>query len=246
MRKVNSKGFSLIEILIGLGIMAILFSMSFYLIYSVLQKAKITTAKVQIAQIAHLLEMVKEDTGYYPVFLSDLTVTPPPSGQEKGWDGPYSNLPIPLDPWGNPYFYSIPPTTLCNTGPLGHDYGKPPNYDFVFTGNAGYPAVLEIDNYGVTAATVSLNGTQIAPQQDFKKHPQPQILTYSVNLLDGSNTLSVWVASDPHDYFIAIVSGTEPSGAYFILGSYGNDGEPGGTGWNADITWISNQYPNFQ
>ena len=52
------------------------------------------------------MENVKNDTGYYPVFLTDLTL---PVGDtmlystiRKGWNGPYTKQ-IPIDPWGKAY-----------------------------------------------------------------------------------------------------------------------------------------------
>jgi len=37
-----------------------------------------------------------------------------------------------------------------------------------------------------------------------------------------------------------------PTEEYFILGSYGKDKVSGGEGFDKDIAWRSDKYPNFQ
>jgi type II secretory pathway pseudopilin PulG len=63
------KGIALLEILTGIVIISVLALLSLRLVGIVTQKAKVVSAKAQIAQLALLLEEVKDDTGYYPAFL---------------------------------------------------------------------------------------------------------------------------------------------------------------------------------
>lgn len=244
MKKINMKGFTLIEVLSALGIFVILCVFSFILVKQVIQRARIATAKGEISQLAALLEMVKQDTGTYPVFLTDITSKTPPSGEEQGWQGPYINTSIPLDPWGHPYFYQIPPTTLFSSPSLPRGSGPPEEDTYTFSGIPG-PATLEIENYGVTSADIYLNGEEVVSPDEFKKNPNPQIITVPVNILNGQNTVFTSIQSKPGEKLYISISGFMPTSQYFILGSYGNDGQPGGTGFNADIIWKSDVYPNF-
>ena len=210
----------------------------------VIQRSRIATAKGEISQLAALLEMVKQDTGSYPVFLTDIASKDPPPEQIQGWQGPYISTPIPLDPWGHPYFYQIPPTTLFNSPSLPRKSGEPEEDTYFFSGLPAQ-ATLEIENYGVTSADIYLNETEVVSPDEFKKNPQPQIIKITVNILNGENTVFTKIASAPGAYLYISISGFMPTSQYFILGSYGNDGQPGGTGFNADIIWKSDVYPNF-
>lgn len=239
----QQKGSSLLELLICITIIIILVLFSIKLISRLLQKAKVVSTKAQIAQLAAALEQVKDDTGYYPVNLSDLTLSSPPYMQEKGWNGPYVKE-IPLDPWGHPYFYQIPPTTIFSSPPLPREHGRPVTLNFDILSVDGQ-ARLRIENHGITACTIWLNGIKIVEPNEFKNHPIPQIIEKDISLT-GNDVLTIRIRSTPGDFITVSISGFLPTGNYFILGSYGKDGQPGGTGFNKDIVWYSNKYPNFQ
>lgn len=242
--KGNKKGIWLVEILVVVGIICLLAIIGLKLVGTVIQKAKVVSAKAQIAQLAQALETVKDNTGYYPVFLSNLAQETPPPFQENGWRGPYVRE-VPLDPWGSPYFYYIPPTTLWASPALPRVYGKPDTYTAFFESNAG-KAILRIENYGVTACDITLNGVVVVHEYEFKNNPRPQIIEKEITLQEGNNVL-VWARSTPGDFLYASISSSlVPSREYFILGSYGKDKEEGGKGFDADIVWDSRTYPNFQ
>jgi general secretion pathway protein G len=244
MKKINIKGFTIVELLVAIGVFILLCLISFSLVRQIIERAKIASAKAEISQISALLEMVKHDTGVYPVFLSDLTQKTPPSGQQQGWQGPYINS-IPLDPWDNPYVYQIPPTTLFSSPPLPRSSGPPEEDTYSFSDTYAQQATLEIENYGITSATIYLNGTEVVSPSEFKKNPDPQIINVNVNLINGQNNVFTIIASKPGENLYISISSDIPTSQYFILGSYGADGESGGTGFNADIIWQSNVYPNF-
>lgn len=238
------KGFTLLEVLVGVSILFILAFLIYRVASSVLQRAKVVTAKAQISQLAQLLEMVKDDTGYYPVNLSDLTVTEPPAGIPRNWRGPYTKE-IPIDPWGSAYFYRIPPTTLFNSPALPRTHGQPAEYSLDFVTNAG-TAILRIENYGITACSVYLNGVQVVHESEFRRNPRPQIIEKEITLLEGNNFV-VWARSQPGSTLVASISSDNvPSKEYFMLGSYGRDREEGGEDFDSDIIWQSQKYPNFQ
>jgi len=239
----RKKGFVIKEILVVIGIMLIIAAISFRLVYTVLQKAKVVSAKTQISQLALILEAVKDDTGNYPVNLMDLLKKTPPSGQETGWEGHYVTE-VPLDPWGKPYFYQIPPTTLFASPPIPRTYGAPEIFETSFMAIPG-PAILRIENYGVTSCHIYLNGEEVVSEDEFKKKPMPQIIEKNVTVLAGNNFFSR-ARSKPGEFLYVSISGLWPTGEYFILGSYGKNGQPAGENFDEDIVWYSNQYPNFQ
>lgn len=238
------KGFVLPEIIVGILIVTILIGGISFGVKNVIDRSKVLSAKAQISQIALLLEQVKNDTGKYPTFLSDLLSNSPPKLQENGWDGPYTNK-IPLDPWGNPYFYKIPPTTVFSSPKLPRVTGRPDTYIANFESING-KGKIRIENYGVTSCSIYLNGIEIVKEQEFKNNPRPQIIEKEINLND-LNEIQVRARSTPGDFlYLSITSSNMPTGEYFILGSYGKDGKEGGKSYNKDIVWISNKYPNFQ
>jgi len=242
-RQGTKKGLVLNELLVVIAIILILATWSFKMVKLVLNKAKTVSAKAQISQLAMLLEEVKDDTGYYPVYLSDLTLASSPYMQNRNWEGPYTNQ-IPLDPWRHPYFYQIPPTTIFTSPSLPRYYGIPETLTFSIDSTPGQ-ATLRIENHGVTACTFWLNDVKIVSPDEFKCPPDPQIIEKDITLT-GDDILKVRIRSEPGTCLYFSISGFLPTKDYFILGSYGKDGESGGEGFNADIVWYSNKYPNFQ
>ncbi|MCM8819142.1 MAG: type II secretion system protein GspG [Candidatus Omnitrophica bacterium] len=237
------KGVLLIEFIVGIVIFLILISGIFFAIRNVIDKAKVMSAKTQISQLALLLEQVKTDTGLYPGFLSDLLSNSPPKTQEKGWNGPYTNK-IPLDPWGNPYFYKVPPTTVFESPKLPRVHGKPDPYTATFNAIEG-KGRLRIINYGVTSCSIYLNGIKIVDENEFKNKPIPQIIEKEITLNAGNNIFTL-ARSTPGDFlYFSIIVDNMPTGEYFEIGSYGKDGKEGGYGYKKDIIWRSDKYPNF-
>lgn len=242
--KTMKKGMALLELIVGIVIIVVLAMITLQLVGTVIQRAKVVSAKAQIAQLALLLEAVKDDTGYYPAFLQDLTLKVPPTLQEEGWDGFYTGE-VPLDPWGSPYFYEIPPTTLFNSPPIPRNPGTPDIYSISFETNPG-TALLRVENYGVTSCDITLNGVVVVFEYEFKKNPRPQIIEKEITLLPGNNVLAR-ARSKPGEFLMLSVSADNvPTEEYFILGSYGKNKEYGGKGFDEDIKWRSNKYPNFQ
>ncbi|HPO52258.1 MAG TPA: type II secretion system protein GspG [bacterium] len=256
------KGIALIELIIFIVIFLIIAGISFRLVYSVNQKAKIVKAKSEITQFAIALENMKDDTGYYPVRLGAIFDENPPAGMERNWNGPYAtkmndmvNDDTPLDPWGNPYFYEIPltdvpPVTYIQTPEIGRFTGAPRTYTYTFTAPAG-PSYLILTNYGITSGQITLNGVVIISTSEFRNHPKPQIITKTVTLLAGINTLSCWLASTPSDYYYVSIGNPAtkaylPTSDFFVIGSYGRDKKSGGKSFDRDILYNSKKYPNFQ
>lgn len=237
-------GFVLLELVIFLIIFIILSLGIFFAIRNIIDRAKVISAKAQISQLAMLLEQVKSDTGYYPSFLSDLILdTPPSSLIKKNWDGPYTKK-LPLDPWGNPYFYKIPPTTVFSSPRLPRVYGKPDEYEAQFEAIKG-KGKIRVENYGVTSCHIYLNGVEIVHESEFRNKPIPQIIEKEIELEEINNILTRARSTPGESLYFSIIVENMPTPKYFILGSYGKDGKEGGKGYNRDIVWKSNIYPNF-
>ena len=237
------KGMVLMELIVSVIIIGILALISLRVISSVMQKSKVVSAKAQIAQLALLLESVRDDTGLYPVFLQHLTLTPAPTMMGKGWKGFYTAK-VPLDPWGNAYFYQIPPSTVLPATRSKPRTSPPSIQDITFEASPG-KGILTITNYGATANRIWLNGIEVIPPSQLKNNPKPQIIEKEVDLLTY-NVFEIRLTGSPGDFLFVEVSGFMPTDKYFILGSYGKDKEEGGKSFAADITWRSDKYPNFQ
>ena len=107
----GSGGFTFIEIMVVVAILAILAALVVPRIMGRTDDAKRTAAKVQIRNIEGALQLYKLDNGIYPTTeqgLKALVEKPSVGVLPKKWKiGGY--LPkLPEDPWGNPYKYLSP------------------------------------------------------------------------------------------------------------------------------------------
>jgi len=102
-------GFTLFELLVVLGILALLATFAAPQVLRYLGKARSETAKIQINAIASAVELYALDNGGYPaqqVGLGALMQSPPGAVR---WAGPYLKKAEGLiDPWGRPYQYRNP------------------------------------------------------------------------------------------------------------------------------------------
>lgn len=102
-------GFTLLEMLVVLAIMAMLAAIVAPQVLKYLGSSRTQTAKVQIQNITAALELYRLDVGRYPSTEEGLTglVTAPSTA--TGWNGPYLQRATALkDPWDQPYLYRIP------------------------------------------------------------------------------------------------------------------------------------------
>lgn len=102
-------GFTLLELLIVLGILALLAGIATPQVLRYLGKARTEAAKVQINAISSALELYALDNGTYPLTQSGLeALMQRPQGAAR-WNGPYLKKAEGLtDPWGRPYQYRFP------------------------------------------------------------------------------------------------------------------------------------------
>lgn len=240
----NSKGMTLLELLMGSLVILVLIALISVQVRGVLQRAKVSAAKATLDAFATCLAMIKDDTGYYPqswrLDPEDKTIpplgfireaTPPQSLTDAGlrsmdWCGPYAETLALKDPWGTYYFYDLQTTLLdeeCETQTGGH------YQDTFFFDCTTATAILVIDNPGgVTSGEIKLNGTQIVSANDFKRITPSIVLTIIDPPLisPGENELYVDIGGAPGiSIRIGIRANAPSKELIFVLLSYGKDGE---------------------
>jgi general secretion pathway protein G len=118
-RRRPPSGFTLIEILVVIVVIAILATLVAPNIFQHVGAAKGATAKSQIEMLGAALDAYRLDNGRYPTTEQGLgalwekpTIDPP-----QNWRAPYLRKPVPPDPWGRPYLYLAP----GQVNPQGYD-----------------------------------------------------------------------------------------------------------------------------
>jgi general secretion pathway protein G len=109
-RKTNTQqGFTLLELLVVLGIIAMLAGLVGPQVMKHMAESKVKAAKVQLEDLAQTLDMYKLDVGGYPTSDQGLeALIASPEGAQR-WNGPYLRKnKVPLDPWNNEYIYTSP------------------------------------------------------------------------------------------------------------------------------------------
>ena len=117
MLRKGTRGFTLIEMLIVIVVIAILALIVIPRLLGAGRKAKEAALKGDLHQIRNAIQQFEADLGDYPAALNDLVATAAPTGvggnnislDPAGWQGPYLKTPdgaMPLDPFGGqPWTY---------------------------------------------------------------------------------------------------------------------------------------------
>ena len=113
------RGFTLIEILVVIVVIAILATLVAPNVFQHVGAAKDATARSQIEMIGAGLDSYRLHNGSYPTSEQGLAALweVPRIDPPANWRGPYLRKPVPLDPWGNPYVYISP----GEVNPNGYD-----------------------------------------------------------------------------------------------------------------------------
>lgn len=103
--KKREKGFTLVELLLVLVILALIGTVVLPTIIGQAEGAKVKAAASQISRLSMSVETFYLDTGVAPESLDDLVNEP--SGV-TGWNGPYVKNSLLKDPWGKEYQFRSP------------------------------------------------------------------------------------------------------------------------------------------
>jgi len=100
-------GFSLMELLVALVILALVMGIVAPRVIGYLSRAKSQTAEAQIKNVQGALDLFLIDVGRYPTETEGLKALIEAPAGAAGWAGPYLDEEVmPVDPWGRDYFYS--------------------------------------------------------------------------------------------------------------------------------------------
>ncbi|MDR1854827.1 MAG: type II secretion system major pseudopilin GspG [Azoarcus sp.] len=102
-------GFTLLELLVVLAILALLGGLVGPRIMGALGGAKTKTATVQAKNLENAVKTFYLDVGRYPTAAEGLTALTARPATAPGWNGPYlEKNAVPQDPWGRDFIYQIP------------------------------------------------------------------------------------------------------------------------------------------
>lgn len=102
-------GFTLLELMVVLLILALLASIAAPQVMKHLSKAKTETAKIQVDALTASVNFFQLDTGRFPTDDEGLKVLLEKPSSESRWDGPYlQKRDSIVDPWGQSYGYRRP------------------------------------------------------------------------------------------------------------------------------------------
>lgn len=110
-------GFTLVEMLLVLVILATLAAVVIPKFAGRTQQAKVTAAQTQIANLETSLDSFEIDNGFYPNSSDGLNALVSQPNNAQDWKGPYMKKGVPTDPWGNNYIYTYP----GKNNPNGYD-----------------------------------------------------------------------------------------------------------------------------
>jgi len=108
-RRRDEGGFTLIEILVVITIIALIMSLVGPRVLNYLAESKVKAAKIQIQSFGSALDLFNLDVGRYPSSNEGLAALVQSPGNIPSWNGPYlKGGVVPTDPWGNAYVYRSP------------------------------------------------------------------------------------------------------------------------------------------
>ncbi len=114
--KKTRPGYSLMEILVAVAIVAVLATIVAPRLFGQLDRSRVTAAETQIRLIETALDTMRLDIGRYPTEEEGLALLHASNDSVTAmWAGPYMDDGIPADPWGNAYHY-LPASTSADRG----------------------------------------------------------------------------------------------------------------------------------
>ena len=105
----GQRGFTLVELLVVITIIALIMGIVGPRVLNYLTESKAKAAKIQIESFGSALDLFFLDTGRYPAGNEGLAALVRRPGNINSWNGPYlKGGQVPPDPWGNQYVYRSP------------------------------------------------------------------------------------------------------------------------------------------
>ena len=108
-KSLGENGYTLLELLVVIGILALLATVATPQVMRYFSRAKTEIAALQVRNLATAVELYFVETGKYPsndFGLKALLEAPP---GESRWNGPYiKGIKDLNDPWGRPFLYRLP------------------------------------------------------------------------------------------------------------------------------------------
>lgn len=108
MKLANSRGFTLLELLVVILIIGLLTGIVAPRFMGQVSRSEVTTARAQIDALDKALQSYRIDTGRFPTTTQGLKALVAQPAEESRWRGPYLQGEVPVDPWGNAYQYRSP------------------------------------------------------------------------------------------------------------------------------------------
>lgn len=107
-RRLSTGGFTLVELLLVLVILAVLAAVVVPKFTNRSEQARVTAAKTDISALEVALDAYEIDVGRFPTSDEGLRALVEALGSVQNWRGPYIKKGVPVDPWGHPYVYRAP------------------------------------------------------------------------------------------------------------------------------------------
>ena len=120
----SDAGYTLLELLVVMGILAVLTAVATPQLMGYFGKAKVQSVQLQIENIGTALELYYMENGSYPSANVGLKALVEATPEAPRWNGPYlKKAKHLLDPWGRPYQYNYPGANgeyeVFSLGPAG-------------------------------------------------------------------------------------------------------------------------------
>jgi|SRR5579872_1602998 len=101
-------GYTLTEMLVVIGIIALIAAFLTPLVLGQMNRARIKTAELEVQTVATAVESFRSDVGRYPSAAEGLGALRQEPADVAGWAGPYISQKSLQDPWGRPLVYVAP------------------------------------------------------------------------------------------------------------------------------------------